>query len=707
MTTSILPPEVLLIVLIYTSPQTVCRFEQTCQASYQLVSAHDTFVWQALLFTEIHRQLVFCRFSLLDESKMTTAFTFTEQNGSSQSPEVIFKQQLLHSLAKGETWRDIVHMWVSWSHYRLEALQVGNNCAIISPLNSSTLNNGIGQNATFNISPTALQPMESRSSVKSFEASQDTTTSDTDHVGSDSKKKPLLLLSSLVPTLPLTNSKPRFNPEPSRPLPIPNAISPMPVAFQQVKIARIGTGTISLPTLLSENYAGSSQSIPRQHLWFDNGGQIMRGLDVSPGTSPSQSFQMGSPMAFQSPSLPSSNFDASFPSFRVMQPLRPAGVSVQLLHQSRSDLLILQEIVPGQKLVTIRIWDPRLHPNGPWLASDLLGPTLPLGMVVPPQTITDGNNHERVKGIWILSSQASGASLCGRTLVCKSIASEFDESSPFPRVQGVVCWHLDDANENGIYQDDSFELIQRSISTELEQRRQESTAFNSTPPSPFLSPFKSSRILPSPMRKVWQRDITFGLIQGIVCNELVVAVRILSLPNQANELADQTHNPALVQLWYIGNGSLLADITSDIPSSFMRGSAPIHALTQPYRPFVNTTTAISGLCSISKIPFVGRNVRIDISNDASTVVIAPAEQRGEVIILDMKRNTCTTYLLNDGFLEGAHSRNGSMLGRSVGVWLVSDMLNAIEVDGRRRHVLPHLGGSPQRNLSVAWQSIPI
>ncbi|XJO74487.1 hypothetical protein BDV3_005301 [Batrachochytrium dendrobatidis] len=692
MTTSILPPEVLLIVLIYTSPQTVCRFEQTCQASYQLVSAHDTFVWQALLFTEIHRQLVFCRFSLLDESKMTTAFTFTEQNGSSQSPEVIFKQQLLHSLAKGETWRDIVHI--------------------------STLNNGIGQNATFNISPTALQPMESRSSVKSFEASQDTTTSDTDHVGSDSKKKPLLLLSSLVPTLPLTNSKPRFNPEPSRPLPIPNAISPMPVAFQQVKIARIGTGTISLPTLLSENYAGSSQSIPRQHLWFDNGGQIMRGLDVSPGTSPSQSFQMGSPMAFQSPSLPSSNFDASFPSFRVMQPLRPAGVSVQLLHQSRSDLLILQEIVPGQKLVTIRIWDPRLHPNGPWLASDLLGPTLPLGMVVPPQTITDGNNHERVKGIWILSSQASGASLCGRTLVCKSIASEFDESSPFPRVQGVVCWHLDDANENGIYQDDSFELIQRSISTELEQRRQESTAFNSTPPSPFLSPFKS------------------------------IAVRILSLPNQANELADQTHNPALVQLWYIGNGSLLADITSDIPSSFMRGSgifhllltrlhlvlyttdilavfdvirsvqifsnqtnldrkAPIHALTQPYRPFVNTTTAISGLCSISKIPFVGRNVRIDISNDASTVVIAPAEQRGEVIILDMKRNTCTTYLLNDGFLEGAHSRNGSMLGRSVGVWLVSDMLNAIEVDGRRRHVLPHLGGSPQRNLSVAWQSIPI
>ncbi|KAH6568832.1 hypothetical protein BASA60_008473 [Batrachochytrium salamandrivorans] len=758
MSSSVLPHEVVLIVLSFSTPQTVCRCEQSCRTWFQLVDSHDTSIWRSSVWSKVHHQLSYCSVSGGEQCAVTTL----------PGPVVAFMQNM--KLVKGETWRDVVRMWTTWSRPSLAALRSINQCSIVYP-QSSTGNSPHRSHNPFQTDVWSKARSLTTAPFLPPDLSSSESVNRSAHIDSNINidigiKAPLILLSSLSTDLPL--SRLPSSPEGSLGGTDPSSMS---TTFQQVKIARIGMGTISLPTLFVDENAGSASSPPKQHLWFDNGGQIMRGLDVSAIPSPTQSSHTASPKPLLLPNR--SYAQPSQTPFRVVLPYRPLGVSVQLIAQVRSDLLILQELIPGQRSVTIRIWDPRLHPNGPWMPSEQHHDRLHGSDTLEPHTITDGHGHRRVRGLWVLPFQTTGASLCGHTLICRVHSSVADEDNPFPHTHGVVCWKLEDAIAGLRSQDDAMPLYRDSYGVGATQQPDLSATFPSPTLSPPSSPVRIIPLLPSPMRIVWKRTLTYGLVQEIISNELVVAVRILAIQNQHPPAQDEHRNPpaqdehqhephhpldppshqdtpAMVQLWSIGTGSLFADITGDIPRSFLHGSGifriqlirfhlvlyntgilAVFDVLQSRRAWFDqrnrsghchhstidprcqdrhprSTRVISGLCSISKIPFVGHDVRIDISNDATTVVIAPAHQRGEVIVLDMKRSTCTTYLVNDGFSEGAQSRHGSMAGRHcVGVWFISDQFENGTVNGRRHTGVSRSSSHTRPSLSVAWQSIPV
>lgn len=52
---------------------------------------------------------------------------------------------------------------------------------------------------------------------------------------------------------------------------------------------------------------------------------------------------------------------------------------------------------------------------------------------------------------------------------------------------------------------------------------------------------------------------------------------------------------------------------------------------------------------ITKVPYVGRKVRLDISDDASLVMLSPVVQLGEVVVLNIHERTCKTYLLQNAY----------------------------------------------------------
>nr|KAJ3421379.1 hypothetical protein HK105_003722 [Polyrhizophydium stewartii] len=309
-----------------------------------------------------------------------------------------------------------------------------------------------------------------------------------------------------------------------------------------------------------------------------------------------------------------------------------------MIPQTRSDLLILQESEPDSDLVTLRVWDPREHHNGPWLQ---IGAS-------SRRVVQDSAGRQRIPGLWILPHQARGAVLCGRTLVCRPASAAHHLTA-----RGVVCWLLEDARQDAEAFDDSLSL-HTPETPETADPGSHSTDHTQT-------------LLPSPARIVWQRVEPDMSIQQIVSSETAVGVRAI-LTGQA-----QTGARIAVQIWSAATGETLADISSDIPTSLVSGSGIFRLLmtrfhlglynaetlaveTPPSQ--LNASTGlisrVSGLCSISKLSSLGRDIRIDVSDDGTVAIVGPLQTRGELAVIDMDRLSCTTYLLDDAFAEGSH-----------------------------------------------------
>ncbi|KAI8929259.1 hypothetical protein BC831DRAFT_444532, partial [Entophlyctis helioformis] len=378
------------------------------------------------------------------------------------------------------------------------------------------------------------------------------------------------------------------------------ADTPADVLFR-IKAARIGTGTISLPITFTADDGGDydadygfrrrrsrrswvipsptltpptpsgfppalnarlppAHTIPRQQVWLDNGG------------TPAET----DPLC-------------------IITPSRPHNVSVRLVPQVRSDLFMMEEAAPDSALVTLRIWDPRLHPSGPWMACD----TSPAS-ASSPHMVRDVHGCMRVKGLWVLPNQVRGAALCGRTLVCRTMDSAFihaglqDAAHEFPEqhCHGVRCWVLEDVTET----DDMMDSWMHT-SPELPPLFAASPTAGSPGTGSQQHLHGHADVQGSPMRVAWEKYDPSCSIQEVVCNETVVVVRLVASqwtppvapPQDAEDapfnngfmdMPPQQPPPTrpdaalvTVLLWRVSDGSLLADLTSDIPAStFMRGS---------------------------------------------------------------------------------------------------------------------------------------
>ncbi|KAJ3304687.1 1-phosphatidylinositol 4,5-bisphosphate phosphodiesterase delta-4 [Kappamyces sp. JEL0829] len=279
---------------------------------------------------------------------------------------------------------------------------------------------------------------------------------------------------------------------------------------------------------------------------------------------------------------------------------KPSFTSISLIKQTRSDLLILQETdsMTGEKC--IRAWSPTAYPNGPW-HTDRAPPHLP--------------------GLWVMGNYNGDCiSLCGRRLLCI-------ESSSEPHTKTLRLYYLADSNLS------YFDHDANHIQLQWEQ--------------------------------VIQTD-RFA-IQDIVMNETLVAILF-----SAQELGHLTKRT--VQLIETGSGATVATFPLHVPHDVGFESAGTRiCLTRFQLLAYNCNNLVvydvfrsiyrnekPRFISVSRLPYVGREVKVDVSDDGTLFLLSPLVQLGEVVIFDVCKQTSSTYLLQNAY-QGLHPKSGCWL----------------------------------------------
>ncbi|KAJ3334933.1 hypothetical protein HDU91_002444, partial [Kappamyces sp. JEL0680] len=242
---------------------------------------------------------------------------------------------------------------------------------------------------------------------------------------------------------------------------------------------------------------------------------------------------------------------------------KPSFTSISLIKQTRSDLLILQETdsMTGEKC--IRAWSPTAYPNGPW-HTDRAPPHLP--------------------GLWVMGNYSGDCiSLCGRRLLCI-------ESSSEPHTKTLRLYYLADSNLS------YFDHDANHIQLQWEQ--------------------------------VIQTD-RFA-IQDIVMNETLVAILF-----SAQELGHLTKRT--VQLIETGSGATMATFPLHVPYDVGFESAGTRiCLTRFQLLAYNCNNLVvydvfrsiyrnekPRFISVSRLPYVGREVKVDVSDDGTLFLLSP------------------------------------------------------------------------------------
>lgn len=333
-------------------------------------------------------------------------------------------------------------------------------------------------------------------------------------------------------------------------------------AYRKLLVARVGNnGTATLPVRRNNDC----------QVWLDNSGHFTRGLSV--------------PLS-----------DHTGLKGEIIVPGdRPSGCQVQFIQQTRSSLLICQEMrrsVIGGPVHrgTIRVWDPQLRPDGPWTEDARCG----------------NNSHG---GLWVLEEQLRGAMLCGNKLVVP-------------------------------IGDDPRNVSSCRLYT-----------LSSSPSGATTS-----------VDHLWD----FSLPPDHTIQELSLNESYALLKCQT-----PTSGPVLLLL-SIHNGSLIQPLP--IPPCLLTSrEATFHLSTTRFHILLYNSEwlCIQDLSHhrhtrILKLPYVGKPIRLDVSEDDSIVLVAPQCQKGEIMVIDVLNSKTQTVLLGDGYAESPRAVGR----RALGVWML-------------------------------------
>jgi hypothetical protein len=153
------------------------------------------------------------------------------------------------------------------------------------------------------------------------------------------------------------------------------------------------------------------------------------------------------------------------------------------------------------------------------------------------------------------------------------------------------------------------------------------------------------------IKTLWEKDLKIQNVREVSISENVVCVLYRS---------DITTNILLLNSI---DGNVIADFPVIVP--YQAGFESVNtnvALTRFHLIAYNSNNIVvydlfkalitktkPEVLGITKVPYVGRKVRLDISDDASLVMLSPIIQLGEVVVLNIHERTCKTYLLQNAY----------------------------------------------------------
>jgi hypothetical protein len=252
---------------------------------------------------------------------------------------------------------------------------------------------------------------------------------------------------------------------------------------------------------------------------------------------------------------------------------QPHNTHISLEKSTRSELEVLQEYGENSKCKVIRIWDPLVLPQGPYLP------------------FVHGDLD--IEGLWIIRGEISFIGLCKKLLVI---------------------------------------LVDRDIfvlELGVEKMDQKTAQFH-----------YSCR-----MQILWKCTLTLSHnISSITINEGLLGI-----------LCTQNHQ--YVELYHIHSGSLFSRFTLLLDQSPGHSSVEIHFALSRFHAIVYDCDQLVVYdllrikngellqCSRTKIPYVGRDIRIELSEDGAFFMLSPTIHHGEVVLVDVLKQSSTSYLL--------------------------------------------------------------
>jgi hypothetical protein len=270
----------------------------------------------------------------------------------------------------------------------------------------------------------------------------------------------------------------------------------------------------------------------------------------------------------------------------VRFPWQPQNVQIRLKKSTRSDFHVLEEHSEGRERC-IRVWDPRVLPQGPYLpfSGDL-----------------------DIPGLWVIKGQVKFIGLCQKWLVI--------------RYNDFLC---------------VYEIQHRQWHVEAEF-------------------YRSSRLKYKWSRQFLDRyDFT-----NISLNEGLLGIKRFG-------------TPPLAELFHLSNGESFSAVPLQLCPNPGHESVEIRFLLSRFHLLVHDCDQLkvysllqftnSNLIpsATTKLPYVGREIRIEISDDGAFFFVTPTVHHGEVVFVDILKQSCTSYLLQNCY-------HGSRLQK--GCWLV-------------------------------------
>ena len=179
----------------------------------------------------------------------------------------------------------------------------------------------------------------------------------------------------------------------------------------------------------------------------------------------------------------------------------------------------------------------------------------------------------------------------------------------------------------------------------------------------FVDPSHSyfDRNKTSTTKSLWKSEVIEShehlKIEDVAFNEVIIAI----LQHSTSNTTEKT-----VLLLDASNGTKLSSFPLGIPyeMGFENAGSKI-ALTRFHLIVYNCCNSVifdifnsfsspcpmpPRLVNIVKLPYVGREVRIDFSDDGTMFILAPLVQTGEVVLFNIAKRTSSTYLLQNAYM---------------------------------------------------------
>jgi hypothetical protein len=266
---------------------------------------------------------------------------------------------------------------------------------------------------------------------------------------------------------------------------------------------------------------------------------------------------------------------------------QPKNVQIRLKKSTRSEFHVLEEHSEHSVEKCIRIWDPRVLPQGPYLpfSGDL-----------------------DIPGLWVIKGHVEFIGLCQRWLVIRH---------------------------------DDFLYVY-----EVQYRRWKN-----------LSEFYSS----SRLKYKWNRQFVGQYdFTNVSLNEGLLGIKRIG-------------TPPVAELFHLSTGESFSAVQLQLCPNPGHESVEIRFLLSRFHllmydcdqlkvySLLQFTSSSLIPCGTTKLPYVGREIRIEISDDGAFFFVTPTVHHGEVVFVDILKQSCTSYLLQNGY-------HGSRLLK--GCWLV-------------------------------------